>query len=135
MADAKASTTETTVPKQLTPWKPGQSGNPAGRPKGTRHKLDQLFVDALYSDFKVGGAEAVRKCREEKPDVYLRVVAQIVPKEVQIDATDAAVDLAKGLHAVAEFLESFAAEGSSADHAGIVPDGPVLSSGVRAQAH
>jgi hypothetical protein len=29
--------TENTVPKQLTPFRPGQSGNPNGRPKGSRN--------------------------------------------------------------------------------------------------
>jgi hypothetical protein len=28
------------VPKQLTPFKPGQSGNPGGRPKGTREFVE-----------------------------------------------------------------------------------------------
>lgn len=28
------------------PWKPGQSGNPAGKPKGTRHKVT-MAVEAL----------------------------------------------------------------------------------------
>ena len=26
------------------PWKPGESGNPAGRPKGSRNKLSEEFV-------------------------------------------------------------------------------------------
>jgi hypothetical protein len=29
--------TDKTVPKQLTPFKPGQSGNPNGRPRGSRN--------------------------------------------------------------------------------------------------
>jgi hypothetical protein len=30
----------------LPPWKPGQSGNPLGRPKGSRNKLaEQFFID------------------------------------------------------------------------------------------
>ena len=26
------------------PWKPGESGNPAGRPKGSRNKLGEEFI-------------------------------------------------------------------------------------------
>lgn len=119
------------------PFKSGAewSGNRAGRPKGSRNKLEELFVSALCEDFKDNGADAIRRCRADKPDVYLNVIAKVVPKQVELDATDAAVDFAKGLHAVAEFLEGFAAGESSADHAGPVPDGPVLPVGVRAQAH
>ena len=134
MADAKKKAPDATgghLFRSGAEWR----GNRAGRPKGSRHKLDKLFVECLYQDFKDNGAEAVRKCREEKPDVYLNVIAKVVPKQVELDATDAAVDFAKGLHAVAEFLEGFAAGESSADHAGPVPDGSVLPAGVRAQAH
>ena len=28
-------------------WEPGQSGNPAGRPKGARSKLGEAFIDAV----------------------------------------------------------------------------------------
>jgi hypothetical protein len=121
--------------KERTQFKPGQSGNPAGRTPGSRNKLDELFVEALYKDFKEGGVEAIRACRTEKPDVYLKVIAQVVPKQVDLNADKSVADLADGLHAVAEFLGSFAAEASRADHAGIMPDGPVLSTRTRAQAH
>jgi Family of unknown function (DUF5681) len=37
------------------PWKPGQSGNPAGRPKGARHKttlaMEALLDGECASDF------------------------------------------------------------------------------------
>ena len=139
MADTKAKVADGAVPtankQRGVPFKPGQSGNPAGRPKGARTKLDNLFVECLYRDFKDHGAAAVSRCREEKPDVYLNVIAKVVPKQVELDATDAAVDFAKGLHAVAEFLEAFADGEGSADHQGIVPDRPVLSAGSRAKAH
>jgi hypothetical protein len=39
-------TTEKTVPKQLTPFKPGQSGNPNGRPKGSRN-VATLALESL----------------------------------------------------------------------------------------
>lgn len=65
------------------PWKPGQSGNPRGRPKGARNKIDGAFLEALLKDFEEGGADAIRKCREEKPDVYLSVISRILPRHVE----------------------------------------------------
>ena len=29
-------------------WQPGQSGNPAGKPKGARNKLGEAFIEALH---------------------------------------------------------------------------------------
>jgi hypothetical protein len=66
------------------PWKPGQAGNPKGRPPGSRNKLGEAFVEALYKDFVVHGAKAIVTCRETKPDVYPMVVSKIVPKELNL---------------------------------------------------
>ncbi len=67
------------------PWqiKPGQVLNPAGRPKGSRNKLTQDFVAAMCEDFRLNGAAVVEKVRSEKPDVYLRVIAGLVPQQVE----------------------------------------------------
>lgn len=139
MAEPKASKVNASVStdSDQKPWlfKPGHSGNPNGRPKGARQKLDELFVEALYKDFKDGGVEAIRACRAEKPDVYLNVIAKVVPKQVDLHADKSVADLADGLHAVAEFLGSFAAEASGTNHAGPVPNGPVLLAGTRTQTH
>lgn len=38
--------------KNLTPWRPGQSGNPAGKPKGTKHLstwIQELLEDESFS--------------------------------------------------------------------------------------
>jgi hypothetical protein len=41
-----------TRPWLRAPWKPGQSGNPLGCPKGSRNKLaEQFFVD-VYENWK-----------------------------------------------------------------------------------
>ena len=119
----------------MTPWKPGQSGNPKGREKGARNKLDELFVRALYEDFKTGGIEAVQKCREEKPDVYLNVIAKVVPKQVDLTADESLADFASGLQAVAAFLGGLAPEEGGSHYEGPDADGSVLSSGARSKAH
>jgi hypothetical protein len=63
---------------------PGQPSNPAGRPKGSRNKLSEDFVAALYNDFQEHGSAAIAACRAEKPDVYVRVIANLLPKDMTI---------------------------------------------------
>jgi len=65
-------------------WKPGTSGNPAGRPRGSRNKLSDDFVAALYDDFQDHGPAAIAACRAAKPDVYLCVIAGLLPRDVSI---------------------------------------------------
>jgi hypothetical protein len=58
-------------------------GNP-GRPKGSRNKLGEAFLEALHDDFQAHGAVAIAECREHKPDAYLKVIASILPKQAEI---------------------------------------------------
>jgi hypothetical protein len=69
-------------------WKPGQSGNPLGRPKGSRSKFSEAFLDDFYSAWQAHGAEVIKRVRDEHPDVYLKVAASILPKEFDIRPTD-----------------------------------------------
>jgi hypothetical protein len=66
------------------PWKPGQSGNPYGRPKGSRNKLGEEFIQALAADFEEHGVAVIRQVRETRPEVYLKVVAALLPKDVNL---------------------------------------------------
>ena len=68
----------------LKPFEPGQSGNPAGKPKGSRNKLGEAFIQALYEDFTEHGTGVIEKVRTDKPDQYLKVVASILPKELKV---------------------------------------------------
>ena len=69
----------------LRPFQPGQSGNPKGRAPGSRNKLGEAFIEALYADFREHGAATIAKVREEKPDQYLKVVASLMPKDLNIN--------------------------------------------------
>lgn len=76
------------------PWgKPFQPGNP-GRPKGSRNKLGEAFIQAMHEDFLEHGKDVIETVRLEKPDQYLKVVASILPKELNIktDAFDNITD-------------------------------------------
>lgn len=67
---------------------PGVVLNPAGRPKGSRNKLGEAFIEALHDDFKMHGVSAIETVRVAEPAQYLKVIASIVPKELNIK-TDA----------------------------------------------
>jgi hypothetical protein len=69
------------------PWKPGESGNPAGRPKGSRNKLSEEFVAEVYADWCEHGAAALQTVRENRPEVYVKVVASLLPREVHAEIT------------------------------------------------
>jgi Family of unknown function (DUF5681) len=66
-------------------FKAGQSGNPAGRPKGARSKLSETFLKALSEDFASNGIEVIEKVRSERPHEYLKIVAAVLPKQMQLE--------------------------------------------------
>lgn len=78
--------TDSTVEKHsnLKPWQPGQSGNPTGRAKGSRNKLGEVFIQALHADFEAHGETVIEAVRKDKPAEYLKVVASLLPKQVEI---------------------------------------------------
>ena len=83
-------------------FKPGESGNPAGRPKGSRNKLTEDFVKTLADDFEEHGEQAIRDVREGHPQVYVRVVADLVPKNVKMehDASDTFKNIWKAMNGI-----------------------------------
>lgn len=80
-----ADTTAKKVPGR--PFKAGAewNGNAAGRPKSSRNKLTEDFLKALSDDFEQHGRSAIQTVREEEPAKYLTVVAQLVPKDVDVN--------------------------------------------------
>jgi hypothetical protein len=69
-------------PNLCPPWKPGQSGNPKGRPKGARSKLSEAFFDALAADFAEHGIKAIQDMRAERPQDYAKMIASLQSKEI-----------------------------------------------------
>ncbi len=67
--------------KSTTSWKPGESGNPAGRPKGSRDAINEAFLKDLAADWAGDGIKALRNAREDRPAEYCRMVASLLPKD------------------------------------------------------
>lgn len=67
------------------PWEKGKSGNPSGRPKGSRAKLAESFINDIQEDWKDNGKAVLAKVRTEDPSTYLRVVAAVLPKEIEVE--------------------------------------------------
>lgn len=95
---------------------PGKSAHPGGKPVGTRNRLTARFLNALADDFDKYGKEVIERCREETPAVYVKVIAALCPKEVEIkrplqEMEDA--ELLAAVRALESFLATRAAEGGN----------------------
>lgn len=75
--------------KNEKPWlfKPGNAGGP-GRKKGSKNRLSEDFVSALQADFAEHGSAAIVQTRTERPNEYLKIIASILPKDVNLNVNE-----------------------------------------------
>src|SRR5215813_1000195 len=73
------------VPKRINgKFAPGWSGSPGGSLEATRRSFNKDFLLALAADFKMHGAAAIKKVREQQPAAYMKICALLVPREMEV---------------------------------------------------
>lgn len=91
LATSLAATTAPAVVKQNKPWlfQPGQSGNAAGRPVGSRNKLAEDFLADMYRQYQESGAGILRDMAtspELKDRVrFIELVHDLLPRNATLD--------------------------------------------------
>ena len=86
MAKCRSDNTEKKQ-RNLIPYKPGQSGNPKGRPKGSRNKLSEEFFRDLCDAWEAFGKPALMAMAWTDPVAFVRLVASLIPRELEAPIT------------------------------------------------
>jgi hypothetical protein len=78
-------------PGMKPPWQPGQSGNPAGKPIGTRNKLSTDYLDAIYKQFQESGPGILRDMATSKKMSdrvrFIELVHDLLPRNATLDVS------------------------------------------------
>jgi hypothetical protein len=97
---------------------PGNNGG-SGRPKGSRARLGEAFIDDLYAHWQIHGVEAIKKMYAKNPVDYVKVIASILPRDLNAKVSPVESMTDEELNATIERL--LAELGYSAEREGSEP--------------
>jgi hypothetical protein len=112
---------ENAGPNQGGRFQPGQSGNPAGKPRGARHKTT-LLAEKLMQDDAEGVVKRVIEAAKGGDMTAARIVLDRIaparrdsPVTIALPKIESAADAAKGMAAILAAVASGAVTPSEAD--------------------
>ncbi len=71
-----------------TSWRPGQSGNPSGRPIGSRSAFSSAFLSDLMAVWQEHGRETMVHCAKHDPSLFFGICSRVLPKDVAVSITE-----------------------------------------------
>ena len=77
------------------PWQKGMSGNPNGRPKGSRNALSQaVFTDLLnYYEADGNGLRLIDQVAKQNPVAFLQLIVRLMPRHATLEITGGNVEV------------------------------------------
>jgi hypothetical protein len=66
-------------------FKPGQSANPAGRPRGARSKLTEAFIADYLAVWERHGLAVLECVAKKEPVAFLHIGSTLIPKKAQFE--------------------------------------------------
>lgn len=96
------------------PWQPGQSGNPAGREKGSRNKLQEAFLTDFLELWALHGRSALERVAKNNPVDFVRAAVAILPKQIEVDEEHSLYIIADRPMSVEEWAAEYAIDDSQA---------------------
>jgi hypothetical protein len=63
------------------------SGNPAGRPLGSRHKIADAIIRDIAAEWERSGAEVLERMARDEPAKFAQLAAGLIPKDILLSVT------------------------------------------------
>jgi hypothetical protein len=71
----------------------GRSADPHGNVYHTRRRVNQAFLEALLEEFHKNGAKILERVGQEQPGTFMKVLAMLTPKELNVEHSNPASQL------------------------------------------
>ena len=71
------------MPSSDTQFKKGHTKT-GGRKRGAKNKLTQAYLRDLHEIYLDGGKEKLKQALDERPDGFIKLVAALVPKDLDV---------------------------------------------------
>jgi len=81
----------------------GSKGGP-GRKPGSRGRLGSAFIEDLHRVWEDVGDEALRRCAAEEPGQFCRIVASLMPRDIDLSIEINASDFASRFQQARQLL-------------------------------
>jgi hypothetical protein len=78
--------------------------NGGGRKPGSRAKLGEQFVSDLRDCWQKHGAQALERCALEEPAQFVRVMASLLPKDINLNVAVDVTEFANRFRTAMEML-------------------------------